>query len=80
MSRLTGKISWFNQKKGFGVILSNEKEYFVHHSEIQTKTNLFKDLKVNEEVEFELGMDLKNRECAKKVSGVNGALLNFENK
>ena len=78
MSRLTGKVNWFDQKKGFGIISSNDKEYFVHYSEIQTQTNNFKDLKVDEEVEFELGIDKKNRECAKKVSGVNGTLLNFE--
>ena len=81
MSKLTGKVKWFDQKKGFGVISSNEneKEYFVHHSEIVTKTDNYKYLREKEEVEFELGTDKNKRECAKKVCGCNGAQLIFEN-
>ena len=51
-NKLTGKVSWFNEKKGFGVILHQEKEYFAHHSEINVGEDLFRALYENEEVEF----------------------------
>ena len=78
MSRLIGKVNWFDHKKGFGIISMGDKEYFVHHSEILTKTNNYKNLNENEVVEFEIGMDKKNRECAKKVTGPKGEQLLFE--
>lgn len=37
MQSNTGTIKWFNTKKGFGFITRDEdqKEIFVHHSELQ---------------------------------------------
>ena len=77
MSRIIGNVSWFDQKKGFGVVKSNDKEYFIHHTEIITKSENYKNLDKNEEVEFE---ELKSNKklSAIKLKGVNGGLLNFE--
>ena len=53
MSKMTGTVKWFNNKKGFGFI---EKEgggdVFAHFSEIQSDG--FKTLNENDKVEFEL--------------------------
>ena len=45
-----GIVKWFNDKKGFGFINSENKDYFVHFSEIQDKG--FKSLKVGQNVLF----------------------------
>ena len=56
MSKMTGTVKWFNNKKGFGFI---EKEgggdVFAHFSEIQSDG--FKTLNENDKVEFELKED-----------------------
>ena len=59
MSKMTGKVKWFNEKKGFGFI---EKEtggdVFAHFSEIQGDG--FKTLTENQKVEFEVMNDTKD--------------------
>lgn len=48
----TGKVKWFDVKKGFGFIQNAEgKDVFVHFSVIQSDG--FRVLKDGEEVEFE---------------------------
>ncbi|MCD6162797.1 MAG: cold shock domain-containing protein [candidate division Zixibacteria bacterium] len=50
-----GKVKWFNEKKGFGFINTDEKsntDIFVHYSSI--KGNGFKSLYTGDEVVFEL--------------------------
>ena len=78
MSRIKGKVSWFDQKKGFGVVISDGKEYFIHHSEIITESSNYKNLDKEEEVEFESFKQNENKLCAKKLTGINGGKLNFE--
>jgi CspA family cold shock protein len=54
MARITGKVKWFNDAKGFGFIKpdSGEKDCFVHHSAIQGQG--FKSLAEGDRVEFEI--------------------------
>ncbi len=47
-----GKVKWFNDRKGYGFIISPDgKDVFVHFSEIQMDG--FKTLKENQDVEYE---------------------------
>jgi len=54
MSRITGKVKWLNDQKGFGFITPDDgsKDCFVHHSAIQAQG--FKSLSEGEAVEFEM--------------------------
>ncbi len=48
-----GTVKWFNAKKGYGFILSeDEKEIFVHFSALNMDG--FKELKDGEKVEYEI--------------------------
>ena len=50
---MTGRVKWFNDRKGFGFIeVEGSKDVFVHHSAIQGEG--FKSLKEGDEVEFEV--------------------------
>ena len=56
-----GTVKWFDAKKGYGFISDtgseNEKDYFVHFSEIQIDG--FKTLAEGQKVEFEIGEGTK---------------------
>lgn len=53
MSRITGRVKWFNDAKGFGFIeREGGPDVFVHYSAIQADG--FKSLKENDTVEFEV--------------------------
>lgn len=64
----TGKVKWFDNKKGFGFILvdddPDQSEYFVHFSNIVSK-NTYKSLEEDQEVTFDL------EQTAKGVQAVN---------
>ncbi len=73
---LRGTVSWFDEKKGFGVILHEDKEYFAHHSEICVDNNIFKALYKQEHVEFIHYHDQeKNKLVATKITGQEGNKL-----
>lgn len=60
-----GKVKWFNAKKGYGFISTDEgNDVFVHHKEIQSEG--FRTLKEGEEVEFDIAQGPKG-ELAKNV-------------
>jgi CspA family cold shock protein len=49
----SGKVKWFDNKKGYGFIAQEEgKDVFVHHSSIQTKG--FRTLREGETVQYDL--------------------------
>ena len=52
---MKGTVKWFNVKKGYGFITEDEtgKEYFVHYTNIQSKSN-FKKLDEGQKVTFDL--------------------------
>jgi CspA family cold shock protein len=53
MSKVTGKVKWFNDSKGFGFIeQENGQDVFVHFSAIQGEG--YKSLSEGQEVEFEV--------------------------
>ncbi len=63
-----GKVKWFNAKKGYGFISTDEgKDVFVHHKEIQSEG--FRTLREGEEVEFDIAQGPKG-ELAKNVTRV----------
>jgi len=50
---MTGKVKWFNNKKGYGFITDeNGKDIFVHYSAIQKEG--FKTVKADENVTFDV--------------------------
>ena len=58
MSKTTGTVKWFNDKKGFGFITrEGGDDLFAHFSEIQGDG--FKTLTENQKVEFEITNDTK---------------------
>jgi CspA family cold shock protein len=59
---MTGKVKWFDSKKGYGFITGeNGKEIFVHFSGIVTDG--FKSLNEGQAVEFEVGNGAKGEQA-----------------
>ena len=63
----TGKVKWFDEKKGFGFITPNDgsKDLFVHHTAIQGEG--FKTLGEGQSVSFEVGSSAKGPRAANVV-------------
>lgn len=64
----TGKVKWFNFRKGYGFITpdGSDKDIFVHISDVQ-KSGL-KGLREDQIVEFEETQDEKGKNCATNIS------------
>ena len=59
---MTGKVKWFDSKKGYGFITAeNGKEIFVHFSGIVKDG--FKSLNEGQAVEFEIGTGAKGEQA-----------------
>ena len=59
---MTGKVKWFDSKKGYGFITGeNGKEIFVHYSGIVTDG--FKSLNEGQAVEFEVVSGAKGEQA-----------------
>ena len=71
----TGKVKWFNEKTGFGFIIAEEREYFVHYRSILS-SGTFKALTEGQTVDFIVDKRTKGY-CADKVRVVeaNGNTL-----
>lgn len=69
--KITGKVKWFNDGKGFGFITPDDgsKDCFVHHSAIQGDG--FKSLTEGDKVEFEVVQGAKGpaAESVVKIAG-----------
>jgi CspA family cold shock protein len=66
MSRITGRVKWFNDAKGFGFIeREGGPDVFVHYSAISADG--FRSLKENDQVEFEVKEGPKGLQAADVV-------------
>ncbi len=71
---LTGKVKWFDKKKGYGFILNeNMEDVFIHFSDITGKG--YRILETDDEVEYEStvgpkGLQAKNVRLLKRVAVV----------
>ena len=69
--RITGKVKWFNETKGYGFIKQDSgRDIFVHYSEIEGEG--YRTLSEGDEVEFETREGPKGLE-ATKVARVSAA-------
>lgn len=60
---LKGKVKWFDTKKGFGFITTEDgKDVFVHYTSIVSEN--FKDLDEGQEVTFEIVEGKKGPQAA----------------
>jgi len=76
-----GQVKKFFNRKGFGFIkdLNEEKDYFVHNSDIVTKEGIYRKLYPGEYVSFNLGKKDDGRDKCVDVRGILGGLLLTEN-
>jgi cold shock CspA family protein len=90
---LQGRVKWFNDRHGYGYITCiskgsyNEKDIFIHHTNITPKLSNYKTLYPNEYVEFLLGeadkcfdedenpVDTEYENQATRVTGIMGGPL-----
>ena len=57
-----GTVKWFNNKKGYGFIVSEDgKDYFVHHTGINMEG--FRSLKEGQTVEFDVADGEKGKQA-----------------
>ena len=67
MSKVTGKVKWFNETKGFGFIEQESgPDVFAHFSAIQGEG--FKSLSEGQEVEFDVVDGPKGAQAANVVA------------
>lgn len=58
----TGKVKWFNTQKGYGFIMFNNKEIFVHFKDVLGGIN---GITENDEVTFEIMEGKKGLQAVK---------------
>lgn len=49
--KLCGKVKWFNEAKGFGFIIADDRDFFVHFRSIRGSAT-FKSLQDGQTVDF----------------------------
>jgi CspA family cold shock protein len=57
-----GTVKWFSDQRGYGFIMADGQELFVHHSAIEG--NGFRTLHEGEQVEFEMKTSDRGAEAA----------------
>ena len=72
---IQGRVKWFNSKRGFGVVSfkinGEDEDAFIHHSNIMTKADVYKELFENEVIEFKLDKQ-EDKYYAREITGENG--------
>jgi CspA family cold shock protein len=78
--RYTGRVEWFNSRKGYGFIndVNSENSYFVHYDGITVSGNDYKKLFPGEYVSFSL-MTAESKTSCVDVRGINNGPLLTEN-
>ncbi|MFW9825073.1 MAG: cold-shock protein [Candidatus Thorarchaeota archaeon] len=62
-----GTVKWFNNRKGYGFIATEEGDIFVHHSAIVKKADEYATLNESDKVEFEITQGEKGPAASKVV-------------
>ena len=63
-----GTVKWFNSRKGFGFINSEEgSDVFVHYSALSGSDDEYKTLNENDSVEFEVTEGPKGQQASNVV-------------
>jgi cold shock CspA family protein len=85
MSKVFGRVNWFDSKKGFGfvTVITPDNEYtgkdiFLHFSNLNIEGN-YKRVFPGEYVEFSIETTNDNRQSCSEVTGINGGPLLVEN-
>jgi CspA family cold shock protein len=73
-----GTVKWFNNRKGYGFIATEEGDIFVHHSAIVKKGDEFATLNENDKVEFEI-VEGEKGPAASKVVVTEAAPAQYRN-
>jgi len=69
----TGRVKWFNTRKGFGFLVDVEtsEDVFVYFQDLVVPENTFRNLYEGEYVEFTVDTDDQGRTVARNVTGVH---------
>jgi len=72
-TRHIGQVKFFNVKRGFGFVedVESKEAYFLHFSEINPSTNVWKVVHENEFVEFSIVDGTNGKQC-ENVTGIKG--------
>jgi len=70
MARVMGNVKWFNSKKGFGFVSSDQGDIFVHYTALVTKSS-YQYLVPGEYVEYDI-CEVPHKPGSVMASGVTG--------